>query len=111
MASLLIACNQSPDFPSSYETEHLRIRTDLEHPLCAGDLVAFEGVVRRVEEELGLSMDGKTSVYIWSDEAWPAVGKKYCWRGALGCTSYSDNAIHTSWSSVEHELVPSLLKG
>lgn len=105
MACLLIACNQSPGLPTSYDTEHLRIRTELDHPLCAGDLVAFEQVIRRAGDDLGFPMEGEVSVYIWSDEAWPAVRKEYCRDGALGCTSYSNNSIYTSWSSVEHELV------
>jgi hypothetical protein len=106
MAGLPIAC-ESPPLPTSYETEHLRIGTDLEHPVCAGDLVAFEEIIHRVEDELGFSMEEKVSVWIWSDEAWKAVREEYCGSDprTLGCTSYRENAIYTSWSSVEHELV------
>lgn len=102
---LLLGCESDPGLPISYETEHLRIGTDLEHPLCAGDLVAFEQIVRRVEDELGLSMESKFDVWIWSDEAWKTVRPEYCGSGALGCTSYRENAIYTSLSAVEHELV------
>jgi len=105
MVSLLAACEPSPGLPISYETEHLRIGADLEHPLCAGDLVAFEQIIRRVDEELGLSMTSKVDVWIWSDEAWMVVGKEYCGPGTLGCTSYRGNVIYTSVSAVEHELV------
>jgi len=103
---LLIACEKS-GLPISYETEHLRIATDLEHPLCAGDLIAFEGVIGRVEDELGFSMESKVSVSIWSDEGWGAVVGEYCGRdrSVIGCTSYRENAIYTSLSAVEHELV------
>jgi hypothetical protein len=100
----LIAC-QDPDLPQSYETEHLRIGADLEHPLCAGDLAAYEAVIRRVEDELGLSMKAKVDVWIWSDDAWPDVRREYCGSGALGCMSYHENAIYTSLSAVRHELV------
>jgi hypothetical protein len=104
MVSLLVACES--DLPVSYETEHLRIGTDLEHPLCAGDLVAFEATIRRVEDDLSLSMKSKFSVSIWSDEAWKAVRKDYCGSNSSGgCTSYAENAIYTSWSVVDHELV------
>src|SRR5690606_29847539 len=91
----------------SYETEHLRIGTDLEHPLCAGDLIAFEKIIRRIEDELGFLVESEISVSIWSDEGWGAVAKDYCSRDrrVLGCTSYREDAIYTSLSSVEHELV------
>jgi hypothetical protein len=103
---LLIACETS-SLPTSHETEHLRIGTDLKHPLCAGDLVAFEQVIGRIENELGFSIESKISVSIWSDEGWEAVAREYCGRDprVLGCTSYRENAIYTSLSAVEHELV------
>lgn len=102
----LVACEGDP-LPIAYETEHLRIGTDLEHPLCAGDLVAYEQIISRVEDELGLTMNSTFTVSIWSDEAWQAVRKEYCGPDprTLGCTSYRNNAIYTSWSAVEHELV------
>lgn len=102
---LLFACEQNPGLPVSYETEHLRIGTDLDHPLCAGDLIAFEEIIRRTEDELGISMESTFSVSIWSDEAWKSVRPEHCGPGSLGCTSYDENAIFTSWSMIEHELV------
>jgi hypothetical protein len=103
MVSLLVACG----LPVSYETEHLRIGTDQEFPLCAGDLIAFESTIRRVEDDLGFSMQSKVSVSIWSDEGWNAVRKNYCppdsW--VYGCTSLAENAIYTSLPAIEHELV------
>lgn len=104
-ALLLVACESGPGLPISYETEHLRIGTDLDHPLCAGDLAAFEETIRRVDDELGFSMEDDFSVSIWSSETWTPVRKEYCSPRALGCTSYAENAIYTSWPSVEHELV------
>lgn len=104
MVSLLVACDSGPGLPISYETEHLRIGTDLQHPLCAGDLAAFEAIIDRAEDELGFSMESKFSVSIWSDEAWKSIRPEYCQSGALGCTAYHENAIFTSWSAVEHEL-------
>lgn len=103
---LLVACEGDP-MPVSYETEHLRIGTNLEHPLCAGDLVAYEQIIRRVDDELGLTMKSKVSVWIYSKETWPDVRAKHCGseRRSLGCMSYRDDAIYTTWSSVEHELV------
>lgn len=105
LVGLLVGCEGDPDLPNSYETEHLRIATDLDHPLCAGDLAAFEATIRRVEDELGFSMEEPFTVWIWSSEAWRGVKKKHCSAAALGCTSYAENAIYTSLSSVEHELV------
>ncbi len=107
LVSLLAGCGSGPGLPSTYETEHLRIGTDLDTPLCAGDLVAFEQTIRRVEDELGFSMKQKFSVSIWSSEAWEAVEEDYCENDprVLGCTSYAENAIFTSWPSVQHELV------
>jgi hypothetical protein len=95
--------------PTSYETEHLRIGTDLGHPLCAGDLAAYEAVIRRTEDELGFSMASKYSVSIWSDEAWETVGREYCGRRALGCTFHDKEAIFTSLSAVDHELAHAVI--
>jgi len=96
LVSLLTAC----------ESEHLRIGTDLGHPLCAGDLAAFEAIVHRAEDELGFSMTSKYSVSIWSDEAWPTVRSEYCRTGprTLGCIDYGKRSIYTSLSAVDHEL-------
>jgi len=98
------ACG-SPALPTAYETEHLRIGTDLGHPLCAGDLVVYEEIIRRTEAELGVSMKEKFSVSIWSDQEWAAVGGQLCGPKTEGCTSYRDGAIYTTLAAVEHELV------
>lgn len=106
MVSLLAACES--DLPTSYETEHLLIETDLEHPLCAGDLVAFEATLRRVEDDLDLPMTSKFSVSIYAAETWKAAArKKHCGSDPrlLGCTSHAESAIYTTWFAVEHELV------
>jgi hypothetical protein len=102
--ALLSACGED-HLPVSYETEHLRIGTELDHPLCAGDLAAFEEIFQRVEVELGLAPDSKISVSIWSDEAWATVAASYCSSpSVLGCFKRQDASIFTSWFAVEHEL-------
>ena len=108
MFGLLSAC-ENPELPISYETEHLRIGTDLGHPLCAGDLVAFEEIIRRTEDDLGLSMQAKFTVSIWSDEGWEAVGEELCGPDTAGCTVHDKAAIFTSWFAVEHELAHSAI--
>jgi hypothetical protein len=106
MVSLLVACDSGPVLPLSYETEHLRIYTDAEHPLCAGDLVAFEAIIRRIEDDLGFSVEEKVSVSIWPDEAWKAAREHYCPPdyGVIGCTWSDGTVIHTTRSALEHEL-------
>jgi hypothetical protein len=105
IVSLLVACESDSGLPTSYETKHLRIGTDLGHPLCAGDLAAYEAIIHRAQDELGFSMESKYSVSIWSDEAWTTVDAEYCGRGLFGgCTFHDQAAIFTSLPSVDHEL-------
>ncbi len=103
----LIGCGSGAGLPMTHETEHLRIGTDQDTTLCAGDLIAFEQTIGRVEDELGVSMPNDVAVSIWSSEAWKAVRSDYCEDDpvVLGCMSYTENAIFTSLPSVSHELV------
>jgi hypothetical protein len=106
MVSLLVACDSGPELPLNYETEHLRIHTDPEVPLCAGDLVAFEAIIRRIEDDLGFSVEEKISVSIWPDEAWKAAREHHCpsdYR-VTGCTWADGTVIHTTRPALEHEL-------
>jgi hypothetical protein len=102
--ALLTACGDD-HLPISYETEHLRIGTHPDITLCAGDLIAFEEVFQRVEDDFGLSPDSKISVSIWSDEAWATVAASYCsGPSVLGCFYPHNASIFTSWFAVGHEL-------
>jgi hypothetical protein len=105
----LAATGCRPDLPSiEYETEHLRIGTDLDHPLCHGDLVAFERIISRVEDELGLEMGGVATVYIWDYQRWRPedVG---CPEYSLGCFDIKNMTVLTSPLALEHELVHAVI--
>ncbi|PRQ06856.1 hypothetical protein [Enhygromyxa salina] len=106
VVSLLVACDSGPALPLSYETEHLRIHTDPDVPLCAGDLVAFEAIIDRIEDDLGFSIEEKVSVSIWPEEAWKNAREHYCPTDprVIGCTSSDGTVIHTTRPALEHEL-------
>ena len=109
VACVLLGC-EAPGLPTAYETEHLRIGTDLDHPLCAGDLVAYEALITRYEDELGVSMGSPYEVSIWSDAGWRSVSDDYCAKSEgddvlLGCTDYGRRAVFTSFSALQHEII------
>lgn len=93
------------ELPIQYETEHLRIATDFDHPLCKGDLVALERIISTVEDELSVKMKRVTTVYVWDDDHWHFGPNENCSATALGCINYSTSTIWTSREMLEHELV------
>lgn len=101
------------ELPIQYETEHLRIGTDLEHPLCEGDLLALERIIETVEDELSLEMGRVTTVYVWDDDNWLSGPHKNCPSGesTLGCTHYPNPTIWTSTQALDHEIVHAVLGG
>lgn len=110
-ASTIIGCNYPTKLPISYETQHLRIGTELDDVmLCQGDLIAIEHQIARIEDELEFDLAEVYTVYIWSDETW--------WEGAinncdgeapLGCTSQKRATIWTTRGLLRHELVHAVM--
>ncbi|KIG18333.1 hypothetical protein DB30_01442 [Enhygromyxa salina] len=76
-------------------------------PLCAGDLLAFEAILGRIEDDLGFSVEEKVSVSIWPEETWETAREHYCPADPriIGCTSADGTVIHTTRYALEHELV------
>lgn len=99
--SLTAACNERPEI--RYETEHLRVGTDFDAPLCRGDLEHMELVIATVEAELATSLDEKVDVYLWATEDWPPE-QEWC-RGMHDTSCFKGSAIYSSLVSLDHELV------
>ena len=88
-------CEQRP--PIRYETEHLRIGTDYDAPVCRGNRDHLERVVTSLEERLDTKVTAPIEVYLWGleDPGWcPEVG--------TGC--FENNTVYSSEVSVDHEL-------
>jgi hypothetical protein len=105
LVGCVLACTSCQvELPIEYETEHLRIGTDLDHPLCHGDLVALERIIARVEDELSIQMSDVATVYLWDYDRWDpeSVG---CRAYALGCFRPTSMTIWTSDVALEHEIV------
>lgn len=84
-----------------YETEHLRIGTSFEEPLCQGNLDHLELVVTAAEVTLATTLDSPVDVYIWTQEEF--AEQDWCGDQNTGC--YSNGVIYTSLESTEHELI------
>lgn len=105
-AGALIGCNYPTQLPIEYETEHLRIGTEPDDPLCQGDLVALEQQIARIEDELELEADKTYKVYIWREETWWAGAMNNCpGEPARGCTQPSRGVIWTTKGALAHEIV------
>jgi hypothetical protein len=98
-----------PELPNQYETEHLRISTVADYPLCKGDLVALEDLVHRVEQELAVEMKGVTTVYMWDDETWYDGPNENCPDMTIGCFKYHNSTVWTSRFALEHEIVHAVI--
>lgn len=108
MSLLAVSCG-SP-FPIEYETEHLRIGTNLDYPLCEGNLASYELILTTVQDDLGLHSDRTVDVYIWDAESWDAerVGDNICGPRLdylWGCYKSGSSTIWTNTMALQHELV------
>jgi hypothetical protein len=104
----IVGCG--PELPIEYETEHLRIGTDLEYPLCQGDLVTLESRISRIENELGAKLDHVQDVYIWPEEVWWSGPNRVCRRElANGCTDIEGNTMYATDNTLGHELVHAIM--
>lgn len=88
-----------------YETEHLRVGTSFEEPLCRGYLDHLELVVTTAEQTLGTDLESPVNVYLWSDQDW--VSSEWCDTAKLGC--FSNNSTYGTTFSVDHELVHAVI--
>ena len=69
-----------PELLHEYETEHLRIHSDVER--CEGDLARWDGFVGFAQDYLGVEAPGIVDVYVWDDAAFDDV--HWCGRPMLG---------------------------
>lgn len=100
MALGLVGCAPDLDGPV-YETPHMRIVTDFDEPLCAGNLEDLEGFIGSVEETLGVEMAAPVDVYLWNRYRLPGcrIGDS-----ALGCYYPLRHTAYANFNSVYHEL-------
>lgn len=108
LALLPVGCGEP--FPIEYETEHLRIGTNLDYPLCEGNLASYERIMTMAEDDLGIHSDRTIDVYLWDVESWDAerVGDNICGPGLdylWGCYNSTSSTIWTNTIALQHELV------
>lgn len=96
LALLVTACGL-PE--TRYETEHLRIGTEFDEPLCRGNLDHLETVVTTLESTLDTRVGQAITVYLYDSE-----DPKECTDGTLG-GCFEGGVVYSSRSSLEHELV------
>jgi hypothetical protein len=97
-------CNELP--PMRYETDHLRIGTDFEGPVCAGTLHEFEEQVLFVEEAHDFQVQGKLELYLFKD----SVGE-WCGRESVpGCYfSHGEKRAYSTYPVARHEIVHAVM--
>ena len=106
----VFGCSPEPP-PIEYETPHLRIGSELDAPLCTGDLVRLEQLIENIEDDLHLEMTEPVTAYIWSDETWWAGAYRHCSVDAAGCYYPTTHTIHTMYHVLTHELVHAVSRG
>lgn len=102
---LVSACREQSKF--RYETEHLRISTFFDAPLCRGDLDHLERVVTRLETDLDTSIEQPLEIHLWAAEMWPNNPGWCADEHAIGC--FDGEVIHAQQLSVAHEIVHALV--
>jgi hypothetical protein len=109
--SLLLTLSSCGDpLPIQHKTEHLRIASALEHPICEGDLAYYEKIIATVESELETDLSRKIDVFVWSDEQWKEQAKQYCGSPLYrGCYKHNSGTIFTGEYALPHELVHATL--
>lgn len=98
--ALVSACEPLPEL--TYETEHLRLGTAFDQPLCRGDLDHFERVITTVETQLQTTVEDPIEVYLWDSLQWGA-DPGWCTGDLYGC--YRSSKVYSSLDSIDHELV------
>ena len=99
---LLVACEQLPEI--QYETEHLRIATNFNEPLCQGDLDHLELVVSTLEAQLDTKLGRPVDLYLWDDVSDSSASPGWC-RNDTGLGCYKNGVVYSGQLAVDHELV------
>lgn len=100
VSSFLLACQGPHEI--RYETQHLRIGTDFDEPLCRGYLDHLELVVTTTETALAADVDKPIEVYLWSDLTWDAEGLCDADDG-LGC--FERGVVYSGLYTADHEII------
>lgn len=106
LALALSSCSDPAPFAIRYETEHFRIGTEFDYPLCGGDLAALDAQIDGLEELLSVTAPSPITLYLW--ETPPTA---YCGEGPMGCYGREDNVVHSTAYILDHELVHAVVGG
>jgi hypothetical protein len=71
-------CGCPDAWTTEYETEHMRIGTDRNGTVCAGNLEHWEQVISTTEDELGVRMDEPVEVFLWDMFYWASTSQYWC---------------------------------
>jgi hypothetical protein len=109
-AALLLACGcgQLPEL--SYEGEHIRIGTDFDAPLCAGNVADLDHAIEYIEAGLDLHGEGKTELYVLADEELLRSHCNYDGRacaqgGAVKRVFIARDRFGAVWHEIAHDRV------
>lgn len=107
LALALLGC--APD----YETEHLRITTHFDFPLCEGDLVTYERMIDTSEREVGRQLDTPLDVELWTGVDWDEEALDRCGPdGPRACYQRGSHRILATLGDITmgHELVHAMTR-
>lgn len=109
---LAIACSEPEaeeeiPFPVEYATEALRIATDFDAELCAGNINLMDAQFRWLQRELPGARERPIGIYLYAGQGpiaeLPQVGE---------AAGYWDSpVVHAVWDAVSHEMVHAAMSG
>lgn len=92
-----------------YETEHLRINTHFDAPLCAGNLEWYERMIDQTEQSIGHDLRAPLELELWSSKSWDEGESRHqCGRSEpQGCYEARTHTIQARFdrSVIAHEIV------
>lgn len=92
-----------PPFPLRYETDHFRIYTKNDRPICRGTLEELETHLGYREDLLGASASEKITLVLVGPPLFDGRVSDKCSSGASGCTFGGKN-VWSRMSAVSHEI-------
>ena len=100
----LSACSEpaNPNFGLEvrYVSGRARVGTDIDEPLCEGNLAFVDAHAVAIEGLLGVELDEKVRIDVYAGIPVPG-----CSRGATGCYDFGSGLVSGMWEAVPHELV------
>ena len=101
LAGLLAGSGCQPLPEIEHETEHLRLGTDFDAPVCAGTLAMLDRAVGRIAASLDPDGSDEPFVVYWLEDELP----DYCDDDATGCFYPGTRIAFAQGDSIAHELV------